>query len=66
MNIKFSGEFTINVKTNRPKGYSSEAAKAAFKDILSDPDMRVHCESFSCDIEGKINCILTEDILDTD
>ena len=62
MNIKFSGEIKIS-RSKKPKGYSSEAAKAAFHDIREDKDMRVHAEI--CDgLEVLYNIILTEKILD--
>lgn len=60
MNIKFSGK--IKISSNRlPKGYSSEAAKAAFHDIKKDKDMRVHTEILG--IECLCSIILTEAIL---
>lgn len=63
MNIKFSGEITIS-SDKLPKGYSSEAAKAAFHDIREDKDMRVHAEI--CDgVECLCSIILSEKILNT-
>jgi hypothetical protein len=64
MNIKFSGEITIS-PDKLPKGYFSEAAKAAFHDIRQDKDMRVHAEI--CDgVECLCSIILSEAILNTD
>ena len=63
MNIKFSGEITIS-PDKLPKGYSSEAAKAAFHDIREDKDMRVHQEV--CGVECLCSIILSEAILNTD
>lgn len=64
MNIKFSGEIIIS-SDRLPKGYSSEAAKAAFNDIREDKDMRVHAEI--CDgVECLCSIILSEAILNTD
>ena len=64
MNIRFSGEITIS-PSKLPKGYSSEAAKAAFHDIREDKDMRVHQEI--CDgVECLCSIILSEAILNTD
>ena len=63
MNIKFTGEITIS-PDKLPKGYSSEAAKAAFHDIREDKDMRVHAEI--CDgVECLCSIILSEKILNT-
>lgn len=59
MNRKFNGNLEITGR--KPRGSSSRAAKQAFKDIMSDPDMRVHTEWFG--IEVKVNIILTEAIL---
>ena len=62
MNIRFSGEIKIS-SAKKPKGYASEAAKAAFHDIREDEDMRVHAEI--CDgLEFLCSIILTEKILD--
>lgn len=63
MNIKFTGEITIS-PDKLPKGYSSEAAKAAFHDIREDKDMRVHQEI--CGVECLCSIILSEEILNTD
>lgn len=63
MNIKFTGEITIS-SDKLPKGYSSEAAKAAFHDIREDKDMRVHQEI--CGVECLCSIILSEAILNTD
>jgi hypothetical protein len=63
MNIKFTGEITIS-PDKLPKGYSSEAAKAAFHDIREDKDMRVHQEV--CGVECLCSIILSEAILNTD
>lgn len=63
MNIKFTGEITIS-PDKLPKGYSSEAAKAAFHDIREDKDMRVHQEI--CGVECLCSIILSEAILNTD
>lgn len=61
MNIKFSGK--VKISTERlPKGYSSEAAKAAFHDIRQDKDMRIHTEILG--IECLCSIILTEEILE--
>lgn len=38
MNTKFDGTLVV-IKGKKPKGFSSEAAKAAFKDILKEKDM---------------------------
>lgn len=61
MNIKFSGE--IKISNKKPKGYSSEAAKAAFRDIREDEDMQVHIE-IRDEVEILCNIILTEKILE--
>jgi hypothetical protein len=62
MTIKFSGKIKIS-SAKKPKGYLSEAAKAAFHDIREDEDMRVHAEI--CDgLEILCNIILTEKILE--
>ena len=62
MNIKFSGEIKIS-SGKKPKGYASEAAKAAFHDIREDKDMRVHAE-IRDEVEILCNIILTEKILE--
>ena len=62
MNIKFNGTLKIDVTGNKlPKGHSSEAAKQAFQDILSDKNMMVKMEG-----NIKANIILTEEILKED
>lgn len=48
MNTRFSGAITINRFEKKPNGYASEAAKAAFKDILEDDDMRVSVDIHGC------------------
>lgn len=56
MNIfNFNGDFNRNFI----KGKNSKAAKAAFKDILEDPDMKVTIQVG--DFQTKINTILTEE-----
>ena len=51
----------FSVKQKHPVGYSSKAARQAFKDIRRDKSMRVHQEIFGMDELCSI--ILTEDIL---
>lgn len=51
----------FSVKQKHPIGYSSKAARQAFKDIHKDKSMRVHAEIFGMDKLCSI--ILTEDIL---
>lgn len=56
----------FNVRTNKkPTGYSSEAAKAAFRDILDDPDMKVTIEIYG-NKPHKVSMILNENILGLD
>jgi len=61
MNRKFNGSIAVSKIRRHPKGYMSEAAKQAFKDIRQDKSMRVHAEVFGMDELCSI--ILTEDIL---
>jgi hypothetical protein len=64
-NNKF-GFVGFNIRTNKkPTGYSSEAAKAAFRDILNDPDMKVTIEIYGSK-PHKISMILNENILGLD
>lgn len=66
MNIKFSGNLVIKsgLTSRHPRGYASEAAKAAFDDIRSDEDMKVRIDT--CGTEFKASIILNECILDVD
>lgn len=57
MNKPFNGVIKSR-NSRRPKGYSSRAARQAFKDILEDPDMKVKCSSGI-----SIHIILDESIL---
>ena len=59
MNRKFNGQLAISKARRYPKGYQSKAAKAAFADILSDPDMKIKGENSRI----RISIILTEEIL---
>lgn len=61
MNTKFNGSLSINKHEKHPRGYMSEAAKQAFKDIRADKDMRVHSDRTG--IDRKESIILNEDIL---
>jgi len=61
MNRKFNGGLIINPNEKHPRGWMSEAAKQAFKDIRADKDMRVHSDSMG--IERKVSIILNENIL---
>ena len=61
MNTKFDGTLIV-IKGKKPKGFSSEAAKAAFKDILKEKDMWVWIDCIGHN--EKIPCILTEEILE--
>ena len=62
MNQKFNGNITIKTKkTNKPRGYSSAAAKQAFADMRKDKSMWVHCETILGDILQPF--ILNESIL---
>ena len=60
MNTKFDGNLTVR-RARKPKGYSSEAAKAAFADMRRDKSMWVHCETILGDILQPF--ILNENIL---
>lgn len=62
MNIKFDGNIAVVPGKRNPRGYSSEAAEQAFRDILEDEDMMVKSEILG--IEIRIHCILTEIILE--
>ena len=64
MNPKFNGEYHVNPNEEKPKGYKSQAAKQAFKDILKDKDMKVTvgCGNYTI----KMNVILTDLILNED
>lgn len=61
MNTKFDGTLIV-IKGKKPKGFSSEAAKAAFKDIRKEKDMWVWIDCIG--YNEKIPCILTEEILE--
>ena len=59
---KYQGDFKIQGR--RPKGWSSEAAKAARHDILDDPDMMISTEPNKYGYMNKVKTILNEDFLE--
>ena len=61
MNHTFEGDLKLYYKS-KPKGYASKAAKAAFNDILKDPNMTVKTEIFDSYLKD-VHIILNEDIL---
>lgn len=63
---RYKGQFGMNKKSRKMKGYTSEAAKAAFADIR-DEQAKDKTIQITVENNGRIykdNIILTEEILD--
>lgn len=59
---RYNGIIIINKGSRKPKGYTSQAAKQAAKDMREDKDMRVTVDYGYGWV--KMNVILTEDFLE--
>ena len=61
MNKKYDGNMVVHLGVALKRGKQSKAAKCAFKDILSDPDMRVLIGTLEDGHLIKVPMILNEE-----